>query len=554
MKTIFNIKNILAASVFLFAATSCDDFLETPPSDLLSSEGFYQTPSQSEQGLIGVYAGLRYMANDEYLYLSECRSDNTWVEPLTNGLRDYCEIGTFRAGNDLSTINSAWNRWYKLIYDANVALVKIPDCDFGSNNAMKEQFLGEAYFLRGWAYFELVRLFGNIPIIDYPMSPSEVKNVAQSTTREVYDKIIIPDLTTAKAKLPLSANMVNSSNAFIPKSGRADQIAAQAMLARVYMTMAGFPLNDNSALSLAETELKAVINYSENNGDKFWAPDSTEWRKQWMPADEYYNKYSVFAIQYRNGGTGNTAIFNFGPALPPTYTGRRIFGNSFWVEKSLMYEFDRTYMVNDETRTDARGHGYSIITGYEAEPNYPEYSQSIEKLTLGDGSVVDVFTRTIFYKYLPSMRKIDALGLSIDAEGNMIDDDDWAVNYPVIRYEDMLLMYAEILSTKDISGAMAIVNRIRERAGCSPETASSSTEALEFVKRERRIELMGEGVRWFDLVRWNEWQSAITNMFDRYNNPDGIDKSNVKNGRYLYAIPLNQLNVKPGFYTQNEGY
>ncbi|MDR0575885.1 MAG: RagB/SusD family nutrient uptake outer membrane protein [Tannerella sp.] len=554
MKTIINIKNIIAAVVILLAATSCDDFLNTPPADLLSSEGFYQTPSQSEQGVIGVYAGLRFLSNDEYLYMSECRSDNTWIEPLSNALRDYCEIGTFRAGNDLYTINSAWEKWYKVIYDANVALVKIPDCDFGSNTAMKDQFLGEVHFLRGWAYFELVRLFGNIPVIDSPMSPSEVKNVAQSSAREVYDKVIIPDLTTAKSKLPVSAKMVNSNNASIAKSGRADQIAAQAMLARVYMTMAGFPLNDNSALSLAETELKAVISYSENNGNKFWAPDSAEWRKQWMPTDEYFNKYSIFAIQYRNGGTGNPAIFYYSPALPPSYTSIRIFGNSIWVEKSLMYEFDRTYEVNGETRTDARGIGYSIITGYDAEPNNPAYSQQTEELTLPDGSVVDVFTHTMIYKYLPTKRKIAALGMSIDAEANMIDYEDWAVNYPVIRYEDILLMYAEILASKDISGAMNIVNRIRERAGCSPETASTPADALELVKRERRIELIGEGVRWFDLIRWNQWQSAITSMFDRYNNPDGTDKNNVKNGRHLYPIPLNQMNVKPGFYQQNEGY
>ena len=67
--------------------------------------------------------------------------------------------------------------------------------------------MGEVYFLRGWAYFELVRLFGNIPIIDSPMSPSAVKDVAQSPASEVYENIIIPDLTAAKSKLPLMANI-----------------------------------------------------------------------------------------------------------------------------------------------------------------------------------------------------------------------------------------------------------------------------------------------------------------------------------------------------------
>jgi len=219
-----------------------------------------------------------------------------------------------------------------------------------------------------------------------------------------------------------------------------------------------------------------------------------------------------------------------------------------------MYEFDKEYTVSGETHRDARGYGYSLLDGYEAEPNYPAYSQIIDQLELPDGSEVDVFTRSMFYKFLPTKRKIEALEMSLDVESSMLDYNDWPVNLPVIRYEDILLMYAEILSTKDVAGAMNIVNKIRERAGCSPETTTSATVAMDFIKRERRVELMGEGVRWFDLVRWNEWQSAITEKFDRYNNPDGTDVADVKSGRYLYPIPLEQINVKPGFYTQNEGY
>jgi hypothetical protein len=161
----------------------------------------------------------------------------------------------------------------------------------------------------------------------------------------------------------------------------------------------------------------------------------------------------------------------------------------------------------------------------------------------------------MFYKYLNSKPKRVELGYSDNIETAMKDDKDWPVNYPVIRYEDVLLMYAELLAGEgNVSGAMDIVNRIRTRAGCDAETASSTAEALKFVKRERRIELFGEGVRWFDLVRWNDWQQIITDEFNRYNNPVGAEISNIRNGRYLYPIPLNQINVKPGWYTQNEGY
>lgn len=553
MKTIFSSRHMLFLVAAVMVLASCKKELNVPPSDLLSSDGFYQTPASSEQGIIGIYAGLRNLSNDEYLYMSECRSDNVWATPLTNGLRDFAEISTFRAGDDIATFNSTWNEWYAVIYNANVALLKIPDCDFGDNAKLKDQFLGEAHFLRGWAYFELARLFGNIPLVDKVMTPEEVKTVTQSSAKDIYDKIVVPDLKAAIEQLPVASEMINASNTSIAKSGRADKIAAEAMLGRVYMTMAGYPVNDASAVALAETQLKAVIDYATANG-KYWAPDSTEWRKQFMPTADYYNKYSIFAIQYRTGGSGNPAIFNFSPALPPSYTAQRIFGNDLFVEKTLMHEFDKKYTTGGNTHRDARGYGYSILDGFSKEANFPAYTQTTDTLKLSSGQIVDVYTRSMFYKFMPSIRKIAALGMSFDAEAAMKDYNDWGVNLPIIRLEDVMLMYAEILSAKNVGAAMDIVNKIRQRAGCAPETAASSAEALAYVKEERRIELMGEGVRWFDLIRWNQWKSAIIQKFNRYNNPEGADVSNVKDGRYLFPIPMNQMQVKPGLYNQNAGY
>lgn len=547
----FKFKNILQASVLAFTVISCDDYLSTPPSNLLSSDGFYQTASQSEQGVVGIYSDLRYLSDYEYLMMSECRSDNAWAEPRPNALRDCSEISTFRATNDLATFNSAWNTWYKVIYDANVALTKILDCNFGTNDYIKEQFIGEIYFLRGWAYFELARLFGNIPLIDTPLSPADVKNIPQSSAQEVINKIVIPDLTKAKEKLPYKENMVNSNKVSITSQGRADKIAAEAMLARVYMTLAGFPFNDNNAKALAKKQLEIVLDYSKANGNKYWAPTLEEWRKQWMPSADYYNKYSIFAIQYRSGGTGNPALFNFSPQLPTSYSSIRVFGNTIYVEKSLMYEFDRIYSNGQK---DGRGNGHSILIGYDAETNYPAYTNEKDKLILDDGTEVEVYAKSMFYKFMPSKHKVTELEIPFD-ESVITGSQDWPVNLPILRLEDIMLMYAEILAEEgNITDAMTYVNQIRKRAGCDIESATNSTEALELIKRERRVELMGEGIRWFDLVRYGEWQSKIKEMFDSYNNPDGIDKNNVKDGRYLYPIPLNQLNVTPGLYKQNEGY
>lgn len=527
---------------------SCDDFLTNPPIDRLTSDGFYQTPKQSEQGVIGIYAILRDISRDEFMYMSEFRSDNIWVR-LPDGYRETSEVSNFRAGPDLNYFNSTWNNWYKVIYDSNIALEKIEACNFGTNEVFKKQLLGEVYFLRGWAYFELARLFGNIPIIDKPMSPSEVLNLGQSPTREVYDKIIIPDMLKAKEMLPLDMNMLNSTGKKTPSSGRADKIAVQAMLGRIYMTMAGFPMNDVQAKTLAKTELKAVIDYSEANANKFWAPDSVEWQKQWM--SEYNNKYSIFAIQYRSGGTGNPAIFETGAKCPPSYTGFQVYNElDLWVEKSMVHEYLK---VHSNGKRDARGLGHSILLGYDAEPNWPARMPQYDALQ--PGSPVQVPTNTMFYKYLNTKHKRATLGFTDNIESGMKDNRDWPVNYPVLRFEDVLLMYAELLAGEgNSSGAVEIVNRIRKRAGCDEVSAASAAEALSLTKKERRLELFGEGVRWFDLVRWNEWQQTIINMFHAYSNPPGSEDANVKDGRYLFPIPMNQINVKPVLYKQNEGY
>lgn len=546
----FKFKNILWIGALIATTLSCDDYLDTPPADLMGANGFYQTAAQSEQGIIGVYADLREVTNLEYLSMSECRSDNGWLIPISNGVRDIVEIGTFRATNELATFNSMWNTWYKVIYDANVALMKIPACTF-TNEAIKAQFLNEAYFLRGWTYFEMARLFGNIPMITQPLGPTEVKTVAQSSAREIIEQMVIPDLKHA-LELPESEDMMDANGTKIPAQGRAHKMAANAMLARVYMTLAGYPYHDTAAKTEAKKYLETVLNYSKSNGNKYWAPTIAEWRKQWMPGADYYNKYSIFALQYRSGGSGNSALFNFTPQLPPSFTGRRQFGTAPYVEKSLMYEFERVFSNGE---IDGRGEGYSTLIGFEAEGNTQAYTNEKESVTV-DGVTTEVYTKTMIYKFMPTKRKIAALGMSLDPESSMVDDNDWPVNYPILRLEDMMLMYAELLIEEGkIAEAMGYVNQIRQRAGCDMEsTAVSKEKAMYFVQRERRIELLGEGIRWFDQIRYGTWKTDTEEMFNRYNNPEGTNKENVKEGRYLYPIPLNQLNVTPGLYKQNEGY
>ena len=149
---------------------------------------------------------------------------------------------------------------------------------------------------------------------------------------------------------------------------------------------------------------------------------------------------------------------------------------------------------------------------------------------------------------------MDELGLTMDYAA-LKDYNDWPCNFPILRIEYMMLLNAELLCAEgNVSSALAAVNEIRERAGCDPVSATSADEALKLVKMERRLELAGEGVRWFDEIRYNSWKQDIIEIFNRYGNRAGTDVANVADGRYIYAIPANQMAITPGLYQQNAGY
>ncbi len=528
---------------FTLACASCsDEYMNTPPAHLVSSESFYKTASQVDQAVVGLYADMQLVDYNGYHFMSECRSDNYWVDPQPNALREYSEIGSFRATWTLTTFNDLWNLLYKTIYDSNILLSKIDGAEFKSES-MKNQFTGEARFMRGWAYLELARFFGNVPIINRPVTPSESKSIGQSTPREVFDQMVIPDLTEAAKLLPVKKSLVDANSKSVAASGRADKVAAQAMLARAYMTLAGYPFNDASAKANAKTVLQEVLAKESS----YFAPNMTEWKKQWMPSSDYYNKYTIFAVQHRLKENNNYVVFNSTPELAPSRTSIRMMGNSIWVEKSLAYEFEKN------NHADQRGLGTCTLEDQAAETNYAGYANETGTYTDENGVSHDVLLRTICQKWVPTKEKLAAVGMSFD-EGTLTNYYDWPTNFPVLRMEDMMLLYAEILADEgDITGAMSYVNKIRARAGVDQPTASSKEEAMKYIKRERRLELLGEGVRWFDEIRYGEWKTDTENMFNRYNNPEGTSLDFLKN--YLYPIPQNQYNaVQSGLYKQNDGY
>ena len=162
---------------------------------------------------------------------------------------------------------------------------------------------------------------------------------------------------------------------------------------------------------------------------------------------------------------------------------------------------------------------------------------------------------TFYVKFFENKLKRAALGYT-DMDAQIVDRTYWPQNYPIIRLEDIMLLYAECVGSTDAGYEM--VNKIRQRAGLEALSGLSEENFQEAVANERRYELAEEGQRWHDLVRQNKYVETLKQMF--INDDTTVDgtyrkfATRVTADMYLYPIPQSQMEVRTGLYTQNPGY
>ena len=522
---------------------SCDNYLDVDVKEGVNPSNFYSTEGQIDQAIVGLYNTLSVIPKHRW-FLSEVRSDNVWMEQSV--VSGASEIAYF-LNADLVTngqVQTAWKEYFSIIANANAILDKIDDVTF-KNEDIQMEYKAEVKFLRALAYFDLVRFFGNIPIATGSITPLESLQLKQSTAEEVYEQVVIPDLSYASEYLMETFTRYDGST---DKSvGRPVQMAAKALLAEVYITMSGFPLMDTSKKSKAQTLLKEVIDYSDANG-KWWAADIEEWNKMWIHEND--NKYYLFEIQ-----ADIDASTSQGSTITP-YTVDRSWNGSYYGGNTSM--------------TSGQSYGYPFV-----EPRLRNYfaqkdnsGSFIDKRCSNTITVKNRKGQTLegnecyFMKFWETKVKREACGYE-DMTGILLNKTStWPQNFPVIRLENYILYYAELLGLSKTG--VEYLNRTRIRAGLPAYKVSDFTDEEEYqqaVLNERRYELAEEGHRWFDLVRLNKWETVLKDMFLT----DGDDliitnsllkgyAANVLPFTYLYPIPQQQMQVQVGLYVQNQGY
>ncbi|MBD8489746.1 RagB/SusD family nutrient uptake outer membrane protein [Echinicola sp. CAU 1574] len=501
------IKNLYIVLIGLAAGvmTSCESKLDQSPISSLGSNGFYQNEADFIKALSGVYNGLNaYPIN--HFELSEVRSDNIYT-PGTAGVRDYNLINNFNTNLATAGImNSTWNGLYNNIMRANTIVDKL-SADVVADDNTRTRIEGETKFLRALYYFDLVRFYGKVPLFDRPVTPLEALEIPRSPVTDVYD-LIIADLQFAIANLPDEYSSATDL-------GRATSHAARGLLARVYMTRSGTQLHpDGPVLGTNEWSQALTLLDQIINSGQFDLVDSYA---DIFAYDNENNEEIVFDIQFLSGGQGvggEYVQYHYPEAFART-NGIPFAGGTFPdAPKTVSADLMASY-PSEDVRDD-----FSVWINYDD----------------GNGNITqDRFIK----KYLD----LDNLG---------VDRFDFELNFPVIRYADILLMKAEALSKSGGSQSAidAIVNEIRNRAGI---TAPVANVTYDQIMEERRREFIGEGLRWHDLVRSG---MAIDVMLDWIAEEDAANKisTDITSDDLIYAVPINQLDVKEGLYEQNPGY
>jgi hypothetical protein len=486
--------------------TACESDLDQNPISEFGAGSYYKNVAEIEQAVNGVYNSLQAYPQRQF-NLSDVRSDNIYGVGMM-GVRPHEHINNFvttLATN--TTVEEAWNTNYTSIMRANTVLEYISEELISDKNAYN-RLLGEAKFLRAFAFFDLVRYFGPVPIIDHPVSQSEALEIGRNTVDDVYD-FIISDLKDAITLLPDSYS--NSKDL-----GRATSFAARGILARVYLTRSGPKLHpEGPCLATNEyNEALSLLNEIINSG-KY---DTLSEYADIFDLDNENNKEIVFDIQYTSGGNGTGA----------SYPGD-LAGADYWSSIGFPYPIglenkDVSYDLIDSYGTDDKRFEFNVLLGY-------------------------VNVTTGLYVEDPGCVKFS----KNDSKTWGISASDFPLNFPVLRYTDVLMMKAECILKGASGGSQAdvdqIVNVVRTRAGLE----SLSNVTLADLMEERRKEFLGEGLRWHDLVRTGMVLDVINAWIPNEDVRDQmlcpIDYKHI-----IYPIPQNQMDIKQGLYTQNDGY
>mgnify|MGYP001539584315 FL=1 len=482
--------NLIAIALLGFSFSSCSDFLEQNPQTDLSENDFYKTADDILSAVNGAYSSLQEgdIYGNWYVF-GEIPSDNTRNQ-LSGSVTTQNEFDQFYIDTQNSMIASFWKAAYKVINRTNTVLGRIDGIEI--NAELANRYKLECKFIRALMYFNLVRVYGDVPLVLKEISISESYDILREPKENVYNQIIA-DLKEAQG-LPVSYSTA--------EDGRATQGAAKALLADVYMTLHKY--------AEAETILAEIIN-SGRYGLLENTPGSLNidgYKNVFSPVN-HNSKEGIFEIQFLKGGYGEGS--NYANNFAPENSGTNVVavggtGGNNIPEMDVYNAYEEGDLRRD----------FSMSLGYYDNRKNNEWVES---------------------RYVCKFMDVP------------YQNNDASNNYPVIRYADVILMYAEALNQNGKTAEACKYLNMTRRRGFGYQTTETSpvdlqtTDKAQFalmVEQERRVELAFENHRWFDLIRTGR---AVEVMKSK---GFSLNETNL-----ICPIPQKQIDVNPKL-TQND--
>ncbi|WP_394767269.1 RagB/SusD family nutrient uptake outer membrane protein [Ferruginibacter sp.] len=461
-----NIVQILLLLLFFFSIAGCKKFITKDIVGQYPESQFYTTQAQALLAINAAYQPLGFTtANNNRLWVFGDVASNDAAKGGNPGDQADIEfIDQFTINSTNGNLASMWALLYDGIARCNIVLSKVPAITMNKN--IQTRILGEAKFLRAWYYFELINIFGDVPLVLQPLGPDQLQ-VAQSPVQLIFETVIEIDLIDAAANLPATYSGADV--------GRATAGAATALLAKAYLFESKWDKAATASGKIVNGKLyNLMLLYSQNFSAKF-----------------KNNQESVFEVQHLTGQDpklGNELNQYFAPQVDGGY-----YFNA--PTQNFVDEFEKTGAGIIDPRLD-----YTV--GRDSMPWFNNrifdkaWSQSTGYLTR---------------KHQQSLAEVPN-----KSDGN--------INYIAIRYADVLLWYAEALNESGHSAAALLpLNTVRKRARESylydtgkagypniptdllPDILSTNQVDLrKAIQHERRVELGFEFHRYFDIIRWGK--------------------------------------------------
>ncbi|MFD2569643.1 RagB/SusD family nutrient uptake outer membrane protein [Spirosoma soli] len=521
------ISKVVLCGAVLLGPVGCSDFLDEQPPSNLTTDNFYTLPDHAEAGLASVYASLRFFGDGAGIFSSnwqllEAMTGTSTTETAQNS--DLNNLYSMSHDGNTAHVVNWWNGLYRVIANANLVIDRVPgipslpEADKAKIDAQKTKILGEARFLRAWAYFNAVRLYGDIPLVTTPiLNPQavapEVYSPARVPQEQIYN-LIIEDLKAAET----------AGLAWTDVSGRVNLAAVKTQLAKVYLTMAGFPLSKGAShYKLAADKALEVITYANANPTAI----------NLFPTYEDVHRESLknrvehlFQLQYNSVVAANPMDNFYGNFKPINFNGPTGTGSSI-----PTLSFYNSYEAGDLRTKDQEGYFYTTYftngTGARFELGRPYVFKHFNRTSNGTSGVTGTRNNNL--------------------------------NVPQIRFAETLLIFAE--AQNEVGGptpaTYEALKRIRDRAKLTTPELGTFTPATfrEAVWRERWYEFCYEQITWFDMVRLQKVFNETTKRFDPFVGHVNLSTNKALEAKHLLLpLPRQEMLNNPNLKPQNPGY